>query len=250
MARRSKADPGRVILAADAGSYSVASVNLAAAMAASSGGLLQGLFVEDEDLLQVTGLPCAREITLTTATERRTSTKQMRQSLRLVARQFRQTLQQEAQALELSWSFDTMRGRVRDLGLKPAPDAICTILAHAVTHRMHSARNHAARRILLLGKASSAQKRVLETLIGRFSLADVELTVGADGDDADRVETLRWVRRHSHPVRLVELTSQQLLASFGHDGQVYDYAILSGGRNDEETALLLKSLRCPVILVA
>ena len=137
MAKQAKASHGGVVLAADAGGYSAASVNLAVAMAATAGGLLQGLFVEDEDLLQVSGLPCAREITLTTATERSTSSEQIQRSLSLVARQFRQTLQKEAQASRVSWSFDTMRGRVRDLGLKPALDATFTILAQQASRRLH-----------------------------------------------------------------------------------------------------------------
>jgi hypothetical protein len=251
MVQASQDEQGRVLLAADAGSYSVASVNLAVAMASSAGGLLQGLFVEDEDLLQVTGLPCSSEITLTTATERRTSSEQMQRSLRLVARQFRQTLQQQAQALQVSWSFDTTRGRVRDIGLRPAIDATYTILACPLTLRLPSTQVRAERKILLLGKSSPRQQQALDMLIGRYTRERIELTLGAgDSRDSDWLDTARWAQLHDHRITLTGVSVDELLARLGQSGSIYDCAILSAGRKDEDTAMLLKALRCPVILIA
>ncbi len=249
MAKRDKGSHGGVVLAADAGGYSAASVNLAVAMAATAGGLLQGLFVEDEDLLQVSGLPCAREITLTTATERSTSSEQIQRSLGLVARQFRQTLQREAQASRVSWSFDTMRGRVRDLGLKPALDATYTILAQTASRRLQSAQLHSARRILLLGKASAAQQTALETLLGLYARERIELILGDDAGSEQRFDAA-WLRRQQRSVAMSELPPQELLQQLAGSGSKYDFAILSGRREGEDTALLLRSLRCPVILIS
>jgi hypothetical protein len=87
-------------------------------MAAAINSELQGLFIEDEDLLQVTGLPITREISLTTARERPTDVDQMQRAMRSVARQFEQALQREAGALQIAWSFDYVRGRARDIGLE------------------------------------------------------------------------------------------------------------------------------------
>jgi hypothetical protein len=248
MARRPKTGHG-VLLAADAGGYSAASVNLAVAMAATAGGLLQGLFVEDEDLLQVTGLPCAREISLTTATARSTSSEQIQRSLSLVARQFRQTLQKEAQASRVSWSFDTMRGRVRDLGLKPAIEATYTILAHPSSRRLQSAQLHSARRILLLGKASAAQQTALEILFGLYTRERIELILGGDSSADEVFDAAAWLRRQRRSAEMSELSLQELLQQLGSSGPKFDFAILSGERESEDRALLLKSLRCPVILI-
>jgi len=250
MAKRAKTGQGGVLLAADAGGYSAASVDLAVAMAATAGGLLQGLFVEDEDLLQVSGLPCAREITLTTATERSTSSEQIQRSLSIVARQFRQTLQKEAQASRVSWSFDTMRGRVRDLGLKPSIEATYTILAHPSSRRLQSAQLHSARRILLLGKASAAQQTALETLFALYARERIELILGDDTSAEERFDAAAWLRRQQRSVAMSELPLQELLRQLGSSGSKYDFAILSGTREGEDTAVLLKSLRCPIILIA
>jgi len=242
---------GRVVLAVDAGSYSVESVNLAVAMAASVDSLLQGLFVEDEDLLQLTGLPCAREITLTTATERSTSIEQLQRSLRLVAGRFKQTLQREAQALHVSWRFDTVRGRMRDIGLGPAGTATFTILAHAVKHRLQYAQASTARRILLLASTSAHQGQALEMLLARYERERVELTlVTGAGEHADWRDTLSWLQRYGGRVTLVEISVNELLQRLARPGAGFDCALFAHDHTGLDRPLLLKSLGCPVILSA
>ena len=251
MAKQPRKPRGRVVLAADAGSYSVTSVSLAVAMASSAGSLLQGLFVEDEDLLQITGLPCSREITLTTATERSTSSEQMQRSLRRVAQQFRQTLQQQAQALQVAWRFDTMRGRVRDIGLQPESDVTYTILANPSVHRLQPTRPQVARKILLLGDTSQAQDQALEMLIERYGHEDIELTLVENGDDGGKKPaTERWLQRYSRRITLTGLTVKELLARLGQPGPTYDFAILAGYGRGDDKSLLIKALRCPIILIA
>ena len=248
MAKKSSKDRGRVILAADAGSYSVTSVDLAVAMAASAGSLLQGLFVEDEDLLRITGLPCAREITLTTATKRSTSSEQMQRSLRLVASEFQQTLQRQAQALQVAWRFDTARGRIRDIGLQSTSDATYTILAHQLPHRLQSRQQRVSRKILLLGDTSAELKRVLKMLIGRYERDSIELTrVRSEGDE--RLALPRWLGRYGNRITQVELPLAELLARLGQPGTAFDFAILSKVGRDEDKALLVDALRCPIILI-
>ena len=261
MAKQPRKPRGRVVLAADAGSYSVTSVSLAVALASSAGSLLQGLFVEDEDLLQITGLPCSREITLTTATERSTSSEQMQRSLRRVAHQFRQTLQQQAQALQVAWCFDTMRGRVRDIGLQPESDVTYTILANPLAHRLQptrlqstrlqSTRPQVARKILLLGDTSQAQDQALEMLIERYGHEDIELTLAENGHDGGKKPaTERWLQRYSRRITLTGLPVKELLARLGQPGLAYDFAILAGYGRGDDKSLLIKALRCPIILIA
>jgi hypothetical protein len=241
----------KVVLAADAGSYSIASVNLAVAMAASAHSLLQGLFVEDEDLLQLSGLPCAREITLTTGTQRNTSIEHLQRSLRLVASEFRQTLQQQAQARQVPWRFDTVRGRVRDFGLKPTGGATFTILAHASTHRLQYTQLRPARRILLLARWTQQQMTALEMLLARSPGERIELTLVSDeGEHAERREMLHWLQHYPGRVTLVEISAGELLARLARPGPGYDCALLSQDYGGEDRQLLLKNLNCPIILSA
>lgn len=249
MAKKARKERGRVILAADAGSYSVTSVDLAVAMAASAGSLLQGLFVEDEDLLRISGLPCAREITLTTATKRSTSSEQMQRSMHLVASEFQQTLQRQAQALQVAWRFDTARGRVRDIGLQSTSDATYTILAHSLPHRLQSMQPQVSRRILLLGDTSAELKRVLKMLIARYDRDRIEL-IRVRSDTAERPAYPRWLSRYGNRITQLELSLDELLARLGRPGMDFDFAILSDGNRSEDKALLVEALRCPIILIA
>jgi len=240
----------KVLLAADAGSYSITTVNLAVAMAASANTLLQGLFIEDEDLLRVTGLPCSREITLTTATERPLSTDQVQRSLQRVARQFEETLQREAQALQVAWSCETVRGRVRDIGSMPKANATYTIFARPVANRLQSGRVHGACKILVLGDESPCQQQALDMLLLRPGHESVELTF-FDGESKRGVLPEKSPRMQSqdNEVRLIELHRSQLLARLAEVGSAFDYAIISRRENAEDMLLILGMLRCPVILV-
>jgi hypothetical protein len=239
------------MLAADVGSYSISTVNLAVEMAAAANIQLRCLFIEDVDLMRITGLPCTREITLTSARERPTSTVQMQRSLRSVARQFRKTLQHEAQALQIAWSFDTVRGRVRDISLKPEADVTYTILGQPISHREYSRRVHGPRKILLIGNDSPYQKHALEMLLRRFAHQQIEITLVADDAESEvSSELTRRAGTNDKKIILIELKQNQLDKFLDRTTPGFDCAIISKQRQAEETLRILKKLRCPVILVA
>ena len=240
-----------VMLAADVSSYSVTTVNLAVEMAASANTELRCLFIEDEDLLQVTGLPCTSEISLTTGRERPTSIDQMQRSLRSVAQQFRKTLQHEAQALQIAWSFDTVRGRVRDISFGPESDVIYTILGQPISHRPYFRRFHGCRKILLIGDDSPYQKHALEMLLRRFADQNIEVTLVADDAESGASSELAQRLKSNHKETiLIELKQNQLDEFLDRASPGFDCAIISKQGQIEETRRTLKKLRCPVILVA
>jgi hypothetical protein len=240
-----------VMLAADVSSYSVTTVNLAVEMAASANTELRCLFIEDEDLLQVTGLPCTSEISLTTGRERPTSIDQMRRSLRSVAQQVKQTLRHEAQAFQITWSFDTVRGRFQDISLKPRADVTYTILGQAVPHRHQPGRVHGPRKILLMGNDSPHQKRALEMLLRRFAHQKIEVTLVADNPETEVLaEITRLIKANDQEMMLSVLNRNQLDDVFDQAASSFDCAIISRHGTSEEALQILKTLRCPVILVA
>jgi len=240
-----------VMLAADVSSYSITTVNLAVEMAASANTELRCLFVEDEDLLQVSGLPCTSEISLTTGRQRPTSIDQMQRSLRSIAQQFKQTLQHEAQALQIAWSFDTVRGRVRDIGLKPRADVTYTILGQAVSHRQQTRRVHGPRKILLIGNDSPHQKHALEMLLRRFAQQTIEVTLVADNPETEVLsEIARRIKTNAQEMMLTVLNREQLDNLLDRRGSSFDCAIISRHGESGESLRILKTLRCPVILVA
>lgn len=240
-----------VMLAADVSSYSVTTVSLAVDMAASANTGLRCLFIEDEDLLQVTGLPFTSEISLTTARERPTSMDQMQRSLRSVAQQFKQTLRHEAQALQIAWSFDTVRGRVRDISLKPRADVIYTILGQTVSHRQQSGRFHGPRKILLIGNDSPHQKHALEMLLRRFAHQKIEVTLVADNPETEvLLDIARLIKTNDQEMMLTVLNRNQLNDLLERTASSFDCAIISKHGESGVSFQILKTLRCPVILVA
>lgn len=244
---------GRTILiAADVGSYSITTISLAVQMAASMNIRLRGLFIEDEDLLQVTGLPITREISLTTARERPTDVDQMQRSMRSVARQFEKTLRQEAGALQIGCSFDYVRGRVREIGFKPGNEATyMMILGQSASHRLRSRPERAPRRILLVANESRHQKQALKVVLDRFSHENVELTlVHAEPGGQLSVDITEMNRGKTGAIRLNELTREQFFDQLARLGSGFDCAIISRHEKPEVLTRILKTLCCPVILVA
>jgi hypothetical protein len=240
-----------VMLAVDAGSYSITTVHLAVEMAASMQTRILGLFIEDEDLLQVTGLPCTREITLTTARVRPISIDQMQRSFRSVALQFKQALQLQAQASQIAWSFDTVRGRTRDISLVSAADSTYIILGQSVSHRLQSRQSHNTRRILLVTNHSSYQRRALEAVLSRYRHEKIELTLVSEDREAEWVSALtRQANSQTNEIRLVKFRADQLPELLAETGYRFDCAILSKHEDSEKILRILKNLSCPVILVA
>jgi len=240
-----------VMLAADVGSFSATTVSLAVQMAASMNARLRGLFVEDEDLLQVTDLPITREISLTSARERPTNVDQMLRSMRAVARQFEQTLKQEAGALQVAWSFDYVRGRARDLGMQHSTDVTYMILGQPVSHRLRSRLERAPRKILLIANQSQHQKQALEVILDRFSHEKVELTLVDEKPGAMlSAEIAQLGSDKSNLLTINELTRDHLFDQLARLGSGFDCAIISRHEKPKVLAQILKTLSCPVILVA
>ena len=240
-----------VMLAADVSSYSVTTLTLAVEMAASVKTGLLGLFIEDEDLLRVAGLPCTREITLTTTRERPTSTNQMQRSLQAAALQFKKSLQREAQASQIAWHFDTVRGRMRDVGLKPQLDVFYTIVSRPASHRLQSAQLRKTRRILLILDDSPRQQHALDVVLRRFRHEKVELVVVAEDPDLDLSSIFATGTEDKHGEITVTRTDRDhLLELLSRAGSNFDCAIMSQHEKVEELARILNALRCPAILVA
>ena len=239
-----------VMLAADVSSYSVTTVTLAVEMAASVQTGLLGLFVEDEDLLRVAGLPCTREITLTTTRERPTSTHQMQRSLQAAALQFKKSLQKEAQASQIAWHFDTVRGRMRDIGLKPHLDVSYTIVSRPVSHQLQSGQVRKTRRILLILDDSPRQQHALDVVLRRFQREKVELTVVGEDPDIDLSSILTAGTEDKHgAITIKSIPRDNLFELLSRAGPNFDCAIMSQHEKAEELARVLNALRCPAILV-
>ena len=101
----------RVLVALDSAAARGPVLELAAGIAAAHACELSGLFVEDQDLLRLAGLPFAREIQLARAMSRTLAPEQLLQDLRAQAGVARAAMGRQAALHRLSWSFQVTQGR-------------------------------------------------------------------------------------------------------------------------------------------
>lgn len=113
----------RVLVALDAASSGAAALDSAARLAALVGAELQGLFVEDIDLLRLAALPFAQEVSVSSAAERRIDASAVQALFRVKIEERRQLLAVAAQGAGARWSFRVVRGRTIDAAFGAAAEA-------------------------------------------------------------------------------------------------------------------------------
>lgn len=117
----------RILVMLDASSHSLIALQSAADLAAKVGADLLGLFVEDANLLQWSGLPFAREVGGVAGAARRLDSTSMERSLKVQAQRSRLALADTAEPWRLRWSFRVVRGHVAEEVLAAAHevDLVC-----------------------------------------------------------------------------------------------------------------------------
>jgi nucleotide-binding universal stress UspA family protein len=108
--------PERIVVALDASPQSVAALKAAVEMAALLGAEVEGLFVEDINLIHLCDFPFCYEIGSYTARLRPVDNKGMERHLRVIAGSIRQAMEQAATQTHsqspVRWSFRVSRGPV------------------------------------------------------------------------------------------------------------------------------------------
>ena len=240
-----------VLLATDVGSYSTPVVNLAVEIAASVDSKLQGLFVEDEELLALMQSPLTREISLLGAAAMPTGGERAQRMLRSVSRQFETTLAREAGALKIAWSYQYVRGRMQEVGLKAGLEVGITILSRTGLHRVENARAGGTRRVFMIADASPRQADALAVVLRRFAGAKVEITLVVDeAGGAAALELGQCLATLANRGTLHEVERPRMPELLRQAGSAFDCAILPMRENAGDLALALRTLQCPVILVA
>lgn len=237
-----------VLVAADVSGFSGSTLALAVHMAAALKARLQGLFIEDEDLLQVTALPISREISLATARQRSTDVDSMRRALRALAAEFESSLQREARALQVGYNFDYVRGRMHDIGLHATADTHFTILERKrpVLHGRSAATPD---RVLWITHDPERELPALRALLNHSPRRGLELVVVGDAPEPGLVAALRSLHDdRDGGIALQRWGTAHLLEQLAQ-GIVFDFAVLSRPAASDNLAAILKATTCPVILV-
>lgn len=102
----------RILVALDASRHSLTALKAAAELAALMQAELQGLYVEDINLIRLSHLPFVDEIGLYSATQRPYDNRTAEREFRILANQMRRAVAQTAISARVNWSFEVIRGRV------------------------------------------------------------------------------------------------------------------------------------------
>jgi len=268
----------RILVALDTSRHSLAALEAAAELATSLEAELQGLFVEDVNLLRLAGLPVAREVMYPFVTSARLDRERMERELRAQAAQARQALAAACERREIKWSFRVVRGEVAPEVLAAALKADLLSLGKAsrpLVRRVRlgsTARAVAAQAthcVLLLqrdagikppvvvtydGSPAARQALMMATHLAQKEGGCLTTLILADAPDAARrlqAEAANWLRGRELMVRYRRLIGAGV-ATLTHEVQTEGSGVLvlSGTiLPPEALQALLDEVDCPVLLV-
>lgn len=148
----------------DAFAVSAKSLEQAVQLAERTGALLEGIFVEDIDLIEVAGLPFLREVRTASRTEDVIDPARIEQELRVLARRAERILSEQAARHNVAWSFRIWRGSIDCDLLAAEVEADVFALTRLGASRVHfpvvSARSTA---VAVMFTGSDASLRALDT---------------------------------------------------------------------------------------
>ena len=269
----------RILVALDSSTHSLAALDAAAELAASMNAELLGIFVEDENLLHLAGLPFSHELRSPAATSQPMNSEEMERQLHLQAAQARWALEKAAERVNAKWSFRTIRGQVTPSVLAAALDADLVAMGR-VSRPLHTrsrlgstarATSKLNRSVLLMQQGSDLSYPVLVTYDGSPAalqalaaaaklarLSGDKLNIILLTDEFDQAEPLRdglstWLegRDLSTEFHWIPEASVEKLAEMVQ--MAGDCVLVLGGDNPllqaEAIQTLLDETDCPVMLV-
>jgi len=154
----------RIAVTLDALDLSIVALEQAACLAGRMGAQLEGIFVEDTDLLQLAELPFLREVRRSSHSVEAMNPARMEQELRVLARRAERLLGEQATLHHVSWSFRIWRGSI-DSDLLAAAlevDVLALTRLGSVLARGQTAR-HGQSAIAVLYGDSESVLRALDT---------------------------------------------------------------------------------------
>lgn len=270
----------RILVALDASPHSLAALEAAAELAARFRAELQGLFVEDINLLRLGELPFSLEVGFYSGARRRLDSQQIERQLRAQAERAREALTATAGRAHVRWSFRTRRGAITAELLAAASETDLVILGKAGLplggrRRLGSTARalscEAPRLALILEEGASLELPVAvvydgsplaeKALNAGAALAEAEkghLTVFivAEGTKATQLlqsEAAEWLRKREVLARFRSLTEWNV-ARLAHIVQTEKPGTLvlpatSSLLEDKAFLALLKDIESPVLLV-
>lgn len=254
----------RVLVAVDASPFGLAGLEMAVHLAGVWDAELLGLFVEDDRLMRLAGLPFAREIAFSTATSRPLGPSGMECMLRAKAERVRQTLAGSAGRAGVTWSLQVARGDLVPLTLAMTARGDVVVLARdcpasrpaPLPKRVRSLRKSAG--VAVVWDGTKAAKRALATAVQLAAAYRDEVTAFVAAESGAAKRLARSARRQLDDsqlrARVTRLAAAEGAAQLTCWARQHVLRLLLLGHpspafSDADIRLLADELDCPVVLV-
>ena len=255
-----QAEKPRIVIGLDTSLVARETLSLAARLAASVDARLSGVFVEDEDLLNLAALPFAQEISFSGQVSP-VDTERMLRAMRAQAESARRVLSRIAEEAHVEWSFDVRRGRpLRTLAASARREDTLVIRAPGASPRevgkaVQAATKDARADVLLVARraglrgAVPARSGVQTVKPGRPVVAIDE---GSSMGESCTAFAEGLARRLGSPFQRVSArgVSSADIAEAARRADVGLLVVNAGWLgNDEDAARLSTAAGCPVLLL-
>lgn len=219
----------RILVALDASTHDLAALDAAVDLAERVKAEIEGLFIEDINLMRLAEFPFAQQLGLPTGLRLRLDAEVIEREMRALAEEARRTLEAAAARSEVRWSFRVVRGPV-EVEMRAAAGGADLIVLDTASRpltrhaRLGSPAEGAARRsalpVLLLRGRPGPVRSVVVAFDGSAgaakalaAAAEIAVALAADGEPEQRVPL--WVLCLADceaAARTVERKARDLLA--------------------------------------
>jgi nucleotide-binding universal stress UspA family protein len=250
----------RILITLDTSARGQAALQAAVQLASSIRAELQGMFVEDEDLVRLAQLPFACEVEFTSAMTRPILASVMERDLKSAAQRTQQAFARVLEQKNLSWTFHVVRGTMAQATFAAAADADMLVIGQQgralqmSSAGMLPARRSRTSRVVVVFDGSESSFRAIElahTLAdSNQSLLCVLVLDFQDGEHSQRCST--WLKQNG-----VRADVDVLIDPSEHLILGYVRARLPGALvinrdskclNEDQLAEIVNQCDCPVIL--
>ncbi len=249
----------RIAITLDAFEVSARALEQAVLLAERMGAQLEGIFVEDIDLIHIAELPFLREVRSVSRSEDMISLDRMEQELRVLARRAERLLSEQASRHNVPWSFRIWRGSIDTdlLAVGIEADVFALTRLGAGLGRMPALRTRLSA-VSVLFTGTEASVRALETAMNLVTGPQQELNVllpVEDGAEISRLQQLAAKQlgdhvEHAYFIRMTEGSLTDLLEMLSDTNS----AVLVVERDNKLLQMPslkqgLCALNCPLLVV-
>ncbi len=266
----------RILVAVDGSDHSLAALEAACSLAAQLHAEIEALFVEDDDLLRLAELPCARVLSTLLMEPERTDRERMERLLRLLAGRAQEALQRHSVALGVRARFRAVRGRVNaelqaaageadllslgkaghgQLGLVGPGSTLRTALDAGLPVLVVERHPRVGKGLLAAYDGSAGSARALSMAAQIAAGTGQELTIlilgHAAGIDALSREALEIAAQHGQGARLTFSWAQPVVAIPAAVRRARPALVVlgAGERSEDRAGQLIKVIDCPLLVV-